>query len=251
MDEQERKYREDLVRIKRIKQGEETAVEEHYEPPSGNAREKAQNFFTYHWFKLLVAFIVLVLVGLFVRDIFLREKYDMTIFVAFAGDLYPDQMTLLEANLKKYAQDYDGNGEVNVKYNYLDFSLPGSTGSGNLAGQNLNISLQTRLLGELAANENFIFIFDDEIYEKYFSGQDGFADLKTIAPDAPTVERERFFLKDSKFASGMDFEKTPESLSMSIRTEIGISDIKNPKVKARYDRQMEFIKAILDDELKP
>lgn len=87
-------------------------------------KEKASNWWHYHWIWFVVGGIALVLIIFFVRDIVTQVDPDLTIGVLNPSGL-PDQLTTkLEEQLAELTEDTNGDGQVSVRVSVFTVNAP-------------------------------------------------------------------------------------------------------------------------------
>ncbi|MBQ2676931.1 MAG: hypothetical protein IJF54_06000 [Clostridia bacterium] len=134
-----------------------------------------ENYWYHYKFRtVFIGFLIFVVVFFAVQEL-KREHYDYTVVLYLSETVSPEFEEAVERTLEKYADDFDGNGEVNVQLLNFSYSPYGSNNDYRL-GQ------ASALMGELQNNTTFLFITDsyrfDELNEKNIFEQQDFLDSK-------------------------------------------------------------------------
>lgn len=137
------------------------------EPPREyTKKEKAQNWWHYHWVIVVVAFLCVLFVAWVVKDIFFQVKPDVQIAYVGTASLPADTVTALEDALTPYSSDVNGDGKVIVQIDTytIDFDSE-SQDSTDAYNQMAGV---TRLNGDLSSgSKTCIFLLEDpENFEK-------------------------------------------------------------------------------------
>ncbi len=108
----------------------------------------------YKWYVIGIAAVVIAVVGTAVQCAG-REKYDLILNYCVTSMLDTEKEDALEQELEKYTADADGNGEVNVFLQQMNF--------GNTAGtEEMDYALQVKHDVELSNDYSFLFIYDKD-----------------------------------------------------------------------------------------
>lgn len=149
-------------------------------------KEKAANWWHYHWKWVLLAAVCLGLVGLTLRDIFGQAKPDYRVAVITRYMVDEDAAGQLGTALSAYGSDLNGDGQVLVQVDTytLDFtgyaepsesdaavsqpasgaaSDPGDVGAAmnDVASNYEQVANLTRLTADIQDNQTLIFLLDD------------------------------------------------------------------------------------------
>ena len=162
--EEQKKAREDFLKLKKMQQGE---IEPGPKPSEVAIKpktfgEKLRNFwFYYRWHTIGIILSVLVLAIVCVQCA-KREKTDFDV-VYFAYEPCVDmQLDKVEEYLQGYASDINGDGEVKVQVINCSLSKRGDANYKNA----ILSKIQTQIIGN---RETVMYIMDDEAYE-YLNG---------------------------------------------------------------------------------
>ena len=228
--EEQRKARQNYLELKKMQQGEMAP-----EPkPSEVAivpktfKEKLQNYwFHFKWYTIGVIFLVFVITFLTVQCAN-REKYDYQV-VYFAYNTCLDvQLEKVEEYLEKYADDVDGDGNINATVINCSF-----TENGNVQyKKSMFTKIQTQIIGN---NEAIMYIVDEDAYE-YLDGiiENGFFEEEPV-----------FFAEDFyEFTENQDFGRLHEGLRIGLRRVNGTTFEKNEKSQKAYDECKNIIEKI-------
>lgn len=123
LEEQKRRQRE-LVAVRRARQNPENAPSEPYPEAivPKTFSEKVKNFWFYYKYFVLAGIFLAAVLTVSISQCVTREKYDFEV-VLFSYNTYTaGQIDAMEHELEKYAEDFDGNGEVNIQIVDCSFS---------------------------------------------------------------------------------------------------------------------------------
>lgn len=200
--EEQRKAREEFLRLKKMQRGE---IEPEAKPSEvavvpNTFSEKTKNFW-YHYklHTLLTAFIVIVL-AITITQCATREKYDLEVMYFAYTPAIDVEMDKVEQYLEGFTTDVDGDGEVNVKVINCSVSDNNKDVS--------NVTMLSKVQSILAAEKSVVvYIVDDkalEYFEKAF-------DFNIFAAGP--------YALDEKFYKATEIEgiRLPEGLSIGVR----------------------------------
>ncbi len=156
--EEQRHSREEFLRLKKMQSGEINAGPK----PSEVAivpktfKEKSANFwFQYKWRVLGIAAVVIVFIICIVQCAS-RPKYDFSVVYFTYTSALDDQTELISDYFQKYAEDLNGDGEVNIQVLNCSFNNDGQ----NNQYRTVQLQkLQAYLAGEYTA---MLYITDEE-----------------------------------------------------------------------------------------
>ena len=229
--EEQRKARQEFLELKKMQHGEMKA------PPKPSEvaivpktpKEKWDNFwFQYKWYVIAITAVTVILAVL-ITQCATRTKYDLEVVYFTYTAVLDEQTNKIADYLADYAEDINGDGEINVQVVNVSFSDK----SGD---SQYKYTMLTKLQAMIAGDENAIlYITDSESY-KYLDGltENGLFDGEPIK------------LGD-KFYSATESEQLgnlPEGLQISCRR---ISDTvlegKNGAAEA-YENALKFIEKL-------
>ena len=158
------------------------------EPLPQTRKQKIQNWLHYHKWWFIGGALVLLILGMIVRDMVTAPEYDYTIGIV-TSQMLPDQiLDELSDAFATLADDRDGNGEVAVQVQQYNLQFTEETGesgdsssaagssdpaasgyedtsgvqaAGNLTNAYERIAAMTRLTGDLSSATSFIYLTDD------------------------------------------------------------------------------------------
>ncbi len=124
-------------------------------------REKWENFWYHHKWKVLVGAIAAFCVVVFLAQILTRNDPDYTILVVTEKEHHSIQLEPIGSLLERYGEDIDGDGEVEVRIASCHL------GDNVLADQEmLNYQI---LQSHLISADVMLFVFEPEYYEWFMS----------------------------------------------------------------------------------
>ena len=171
--EEQRKARQEFLELKKMQHGEMEA------PPKPSEvaivpktpKEKWDNFwFQYKWYVIAITTISVILAVL-ITQCTTRTKYDLEVVYFTYTAVLDEQTGKIADYLADYAEDINGDGEINVQVVNVSFTKS----SGDTQYQ---YTMMTKLQAMIAGDENAIlYITDSESY-KYLDGlsEDGLFD---------------------------------------------------------------------------
>lgn len=203
--EEQRKARQEFLELKKMQHGEMKA------PPKPSEvaivpktpKEKWDNFwFQYKWHVIAITAVTVVLAVL-ITQCATRTKYDFEVVYFTYTAVVDEQTEKIADYLQKYAEDINGDGEINIQVVNVSFS--------NKSGDTqYRYTMMTKLQAMIAGDENAIlYITDGESY-KY---------LDEISKGGSLFEDESYkFGEDFYNATQSEqFGKLPEGLQISCR----------------------------------
>lgn len=199
-------------------------------------RKKAENFWYYYKIHTIVAIVVILVVGIMVKQCADRVEPDMTVLVVTRTVNIPEQqLESIENVMEKYTADVNGDGhkDVDVEAIYL----------GNDQDASMAQGMQEKLMVELGAGDSALYITDDGEYDMLHK-QNVFFNLKKLDPSAPDSDKVAISsLPDLKIA-GMPSGYS--KLTLSVRS-LAQSSYKKGAKGASYDNSVNVLKRLLKD----
>lgn len=171
-------------------------------------KKKLENFWYYYKVHVIVAVIVVVVIGVLVKQCSEVVEPDLTVMIASSSvNLTEQQLTSIENMLAKYTADVNGDGKkvVDCENFYL----------GENQDPQMRYALMQKLMAEIAATDNSIFITDDNYYNQLMQNESRFFyKLNNVYPGGPETDRvEISKLPDFKISGlGENFGKLTVSL---------------------------------------
>lgn len=227
--EEQRKAREEFLKLKKMQQGEIDAGPN----PSEVAvvpktfKEKLDNFWYQYKFRVIAIIFAAVVIIVSVAQCVSRPKYDLKIVYFAYTPAFDDQLNLVEAYFEEFTSDLNEDGEVKVQVINCSFS-------DNDSNSQYKNSTLMKVQSIITAEQNTMLYITDEKADKYFDG---------LSVDVNIFNGEPIRL-DSEF-----YEKTvwegitlPEGLGISCRN---ISDTLLED-SAEAQKTVEESKKILD-----
>lgn len=203
--EEQRRAREEFLELKRMQNGEEAP------PPKPSEvaivprtpKEKWSNFwFQYKWHVIAITAITVILAVL-ITQCATRTKYDLEVVYFTYTAVLDEQSEKIADYLEKYAQDVNGDGEVNVQVINCSFNEK----DGNVQYKN---TMLTKLQSLLAGDQNALLYITDEKSYKYLSG---ISESGSIFEGEPLKLGENFYNNTESDTLGT----LPEGLMISCR----------------------------------
>ena len=244
----QREEQQELIELKRKKQEFESNIEAYEAPkPSEVAvkqgfMSKISNFWFYWRFKLLAFLIIAAILTVGVHQCATRTKYDMTIVVYFKTYLSSNMIENIAKIAENYAEDTNGDGEVNVLV--MDCAIPDEERE-----LETGRAKSTRLMAQFQNKEAIVYMVDDE----------ALAELDTLANgvfvdnslELPGNEGKSYQLNGSVFDAAFDTIELGYSKNFNyhlVRRIVDGTQLEKKKDVAKYSEQgNRFIKAVMAD----
>ena len=136
------------------------------EPPREyTKKEKAANWWHYHWMAVVVAVLVVVFGVWIIKDTVFQTRPDVQVAYVGTSDLPTDTVTALQDALTPFCSDLNGDGKVVVQVDSYTVDFDAANESTDVYYQMAGV---TRLSAELASGgKTYIFLLEDpEGFEK-------------------------------------------------------------------------------------
>lgn len=236
--EEQRKAREEFLKLKKMQQGEIDAGPKPSEVAivPKTPKEKAANFwFQYKWHTIGIVAAVIVLAVLIAQCVS-RPVYDMELVYFTYSPILDEQTTQIAEYFEEFAEDLDGNGEVNVQV--INCSM--SDSSYDVQYRN---TMLTKLQSLIAADEKALLFITDKKSIKYF---DNIAsESGGLFEEEPLLLGEDFY----KATESKDFGALPEGLQISER-RVSDTVLESKKEVKKYHKEATRIMEILKEKSK-
>lgn len=155
------------------------------EPPREyTKREKAANWWHYHWVMLLIILIAVILIVWIVKDTVFQTRPDVEIGYVGVDSLPTDTVEALQEALLPYCSDRNGDGQVVVQINQYTVDFDASNANTDAYYQMAGV---TQLSAELSdSGGTYIFLLEDPAGFEEQTGALQYLDGST--PDDPEAE---------------------------------------------------------------
>ena len=216
------------------------------------AKEKRANWWFYHKVHLIVGVIAVVLLGSFVYSIVSKVEPDYTISIISQTGTASDVVAKLEEELKPYADDRNGDGQVVVHVSTYNL--------GSESDPQVQQADMVRLIGGASSFDSVLYLSDPDSFA-WLQEQDGFftyTDGTTPKEGATDYENMRIEWSKCKGLTGMDLSieaLTPEQaqkymsgLSLSVRMIEGTSFEKKQDKMDYYQDCWELFQRLVNGE---
>ncbi len=160
--EEQRKAREEFLRLKKMQQGE---IEPDAKPSEVAIKprtfgEKVQNFWYHFKVQTILAVMFAIIIAIVTTQCATRERYDFSVMYFAFTPAIDAQLEGVEEYFEKYSTDLDGNGEVNIQV--VNCSV---TDDNRDAGRNTMFAKVQSVL--VAEHSTVLYIIDDKA-KQYF-----------------------------------------------------------------------------------
>ena len=238
-----------------VNAGEETIHEN--EIVSLTKKDKMKNWWHYHRRIVVCIAIVVIFVGSLIYSALTKVNPDYQI--AFMTDKFVSEAFIdeMKAEIEKYADDVNGDGEVVVVINHYMFSA-GDGQDVNKDATLLQASI-ARFAGDCSSGDSMIFIHNEAALN-YISDMSGglflYNDGTPMPEDATDYENSGISLRDCKAFDNFKVEGLEGSysealiaqLSISIRASEGASFAKNEKKMEYYNNSYTLYHSLIEGE---
>ena len=233
--EEQRKARQEFLELKKMQNGEMKA------PPKPSEvaivpktpKEKWDNFwFQYKWYVVAIVATAVVLAVL-ITQCATRTKYDLQAVYFTYTTALDAQTEKVSDYLEKYAEDTNGDGEINVRVVNVSFSK--TTGDSQY-----RYTMLSKLQAMIAGDENAIL---------YITDNDSYQYLNEISESGALLEGEPFKFGDDFYTATEteEFGKLPEGLQISCRI-ISETTMENKKDAAKaYESANKLLEKLKSD----
>lgn len=231
---QQRKAREEFLKLKRMQSGEiETPA-----PPSAEAvkpktlKEKIKNFWFYYRFAVFGVLFVAVILAVGIVQCASRIDYDLNI-VLYTANVVDDESTgKMSEYFKKFCDDVNGDGEVNVCVLNCSYAADGN----RQLSQAVDTKVQAMLVSE---PESMLFIVDDVTLSR----------LNSIPSTTPLFSDNGIDLGESFYSSVRYSEviKLPDGLKLIRRNIANTTMQKNKDAAACYKAAGSLLEKVAED----
>ena len=232
--EEQRRAREEFLKLKRMQQNEiapEPKPSEIEKKPE-TFKEKLENYWYHFKVHTILAVFLAVVIAILTVQCATKEKYDMTVMY-FAYSVANDaQINKMEEYFEKYAEDVDGNGEVNVCIINCSFNPQ------NTDPNYRNVSL-VKVQSIIAAETEVVLFVMDEDGEKYFD--DAWENSLFTEKMQPLNDD---FYNDTK----IEKLSLPENLRMGLRVIEGTSFEGKEEAKAAFETSKKVYEKIINQK---
>ena len=233
--EEQRKAREEFLKLKKMQHGEISA------PPKPSEvailpktpKEKLANFwFQYKW-HIIAIFALGVVLAVMITQCATRVKYDLEVIYFTYTPVFDEQTNQIAAYMESLAEDVNKDGEVHVQV--INCSYEKTSGNSQY-----NYSVLTKLQTLLAGDENaLLFITQEDSYE--YLNQIGDDTLFTGEP---------YFLGESFYAAtrSESLGDLPEGLQISCRRVTETTLAKRKNIQEIYASSLGLLEALQNAE---
>lgn len=221
-------------------------------------KDKRKNWWYYHKVHLLVAVLVIALASSFVYSIATNVDPDYTIALLTSYSMPETGMDQLEAHITKYADDRNGDGQVNVRVVNYVYS------NDDDVDYSQKEAAIVRFMADASSNEVMIYLHDEKAFsalESTFEGFFQYTDGTSMPEDATDFENAMTPWED--IAAFANFEPVSEEgelytadilselfsrLRVSCRAAEGSSIEKKEEDMEYYEASMALFERLKNDE---
>ena len=163
------------------------------EKPTQGFKYWFTNVFWYHYGKLAILAVILLIIGIWLTvDALHKEKYDLNIAVAVNGPVPESGLDRLRDSLIDVVGDVNGDGKVLINIQAVD-----------LSDQEDPAGAQQRLMLYLSLPEYPLFLLDEDRSGLYSRQEDTFQELKNYGIETEDPTGLRIYVGDRPLLRGM------------------------------------------------
>ena len=163
------------------------------EKPQGGFGYWLKNVFWYHYGKLAIGILILLIIGIWLTaDALHKERYDLNIAVAVNGPVPESGLERLRESLGSIVGDVNGDGKVLLNVQAVD-----------LSDQEDPSGAQQRLMLYLSLPEYPLFLLDDDRSALYCRKEDTFQPLADYGIETDDPTGLRIYVGDRPLLRGM------------------------------------------------
>lgn len=220
-------------------------------------RDKRRNWWYYNRKKVLIGFLLLVTVIYFIATVFFKTKPDYTIALVNQISLGDEVLDILEAQIAKYGEDLNGDGQVIVEV--MNYSANDEMEKNSYYAQSLQATY-VKMGADITLGDSMIWLHDEAGYEllenqvaeglfkpldleNTVEGDDTMIDIENVpglyATDYSTYEGEVF--------TGDDVKKLMDRLRVSIREPEGSTIEKDEELMEYYEASEKLFYNLVND----
>lgn len=226
--EEQRKAREEFLRLKKMQRGEITQEEKakvSYAPKTFG--EKLKNFWYHFKVQTILVVCLTAIIAIATVQCATREKYDFSILYFVFEPTIDSQLDATEKYFEKYAEDVNGDGEVNIQV--INCSVSDSNRD---AGRN---TMFAKVQSIIASEKSTVLYLVDDKAVKYFEDALGYS----IFTEEPITLGDEFY----GIASNKDLP-LPEGLKLGLRIIEGTTFENDTEAKTAFSASEKTFKKI-------
>lgn len=203
-------------------------------------KKKWENYWFYYKIHTIVAIVAIIVVAILVTQCATTVRPDMTVMMISKNIALDQEKTKkVEDMLSKYTSDTNNDGRKVVNLEVFTISSDGKDAQ-------MSMAYQQKMMAEIAASDNTIFILDDNFYNTLNKDNEFFCNLSDISDKTGSTDRVK--LKDISAFNIDDLQKSYGDLTISARKFNSVSPVKSDK--ATIKNQVNVLKELLDTYTK-
>lgn len=233
--EEQRRARQEFLELKKMQHGEMEA------PPKPSEvavvpktrKEKWDNFLFHYKWHMIVSIVLISILAVTITQCATKKRYDLEVVLFSRHLIMEEQADKIEKYLSGYAEDINGDGEINVNVINCSFEQNG----GSVEHRN---TMMTKLQALISGDENAILFITDEDAAKYLE--------ETITKDffeGETVEFGQEFYDAIKME---ELTKQQEGLRISCRRVEDTVIEKKKGVKKQYEAAQKLLAVLKENQ---
>lgn len=227
--EEQRKAREEFLRLRKMQQGE---LEPEAKPSEvaivpKTFNEKRKNFWYYYKLHTILTIGLIIVLAITTVQCLTREKYDYEVMYFAYTPALDVEMDKIEEYFEKYTEDINGDGEVNV--NVINCSVTDNNRDAS------RITMLSKVQSVLAAEKNVVVYIVDKKAINYFENAFDYS----IFAEGPYALDKEFY--DSTAIEGI---KLPEGLSAGLRIIEGTTFQGDEEAESAFSAGQKFLEKV-------
>lgn len=233
-EEYAEKLRQERLELLKLKQGVISEEDIHIEkevPKEYTIWEKISNFFYHNKAYVIFGTLIAALAVFLVYDLVTTVRPDTVVMIIALDNEFDYITDDIREVFEQYCEDYNGDGEVNVRVSYL----PAKT-----TGDYYHDGDRTKLIGEFQAGDSIIVIGDEEACDILGIKEDVLADISSEFPDDENVTDLGYMLSGTDFAADIGYEDLADNLFIGFREPKEGFGTKLEKFRQNYDNAIDM-----------
>ena len=172
---EQRRRQAELINLKKMQQGIDGTSTAIAEPDPINC-SKWKNFLDYHW-KIIILILIVGIVFVFcIAQCSAKIEPDLTVVLYCDAFIPTDSVLLMQNELAKFCDDYNGDGVVNIRI--------ANCASRSDMHDEESTAKSSQLMLQFSNEEAILYIVDEEMYQKLLTiVENGFIDNTLGLPD--------------------------------------------------------------------
>lgn len=233
-EEYAEKLRQERLELLKLKQGVISEEDIHIEketPKEYTIWEKISNFFYHNKAYIIFGTLITALAVFLIYDLVTTVRPDTVVMIIALDNEFDYITDDIRGVFEQYCEDYNGDGEVNVRVSYL----PAKT-----TGDYYHDGDRTKLIGEFQAGDSIIVIGDEEACDILGIKEGVLADISSAFPNDENVTDLGYMLNGTNFAADIGYDGLADNLFIGFREPKEGIGTKLEKFRTNYDNAIDM-----------